>query len=196
MSSLRSGMSWSRTALVTMIGAAATFLLLVAVYLALPRSGTPAISSESSAAPETAVESPSHATVPSPSTSTARPDPTPGPDGLSAADAVAAARGFLRESDRSAEVWATKSGPFADVFPSLALRPPYMNQPTPEEVAADRKVWGVAFKLTIDICGPYGSECYRKEGLNTIFIDFTSGEWLRSSTVAPVPGTPLPTAQF
>jgi hypothetical protein len=189
--SFRGAGSVARRALAAIVGAAAILLFLSAVNLAVPRSAAPLSGSAASSAPEASSGS-AAATVAAPAPSDDAVSSTSGPEGLSESDAVAAARGHLPESDRDAELWATMSGTFADVSLSLGHRPPYLDQPTVDDVAADRPVWGVGFQLTVEICGPAGGTCESRKGLSTIFIDYESGDWLRSSTFAPSPGEPLP----
>lgn len=111
---------------------------------------------------------------------------------LSEADAVAAARTSLPEAHRSSELWATMSGTFQNVFRDLAHQPNYAEQPAPDAIIADRKVWGVQFKVEVEICPPSGAVCQTRDGLATVFLDYSTGEWIRSTTYAPPPGQELP----
>jgi hypothetical protein len=118
---------------------------------------------------------------------------TPSAAGLSEDEAVATARTFLPQAQSAAaDVWATRAGSFVDVF-SVARRPTHVEQPIPDDVAPGRMVWAVQFKLPIELCGPGASDCQDRMVLRTIFIDFSSGEFLRASTFGPAPGEPLPT---
>lgn len=190
MSFLRTG-SAARKALIAAFSAAVIVLVLSAVYVAAPRSAAPLAVSAGSSAPEVLPESAAPtAAVSSPSNDSA--SATAGSDGLSESEAVAAAREHLPGSERDAEVWATESGTFADVYQSLGHRPAYIDQPPVDGVAADRPVWGIEFQVTVDMHCPSGHECEDREGLTTIFIDYRSGEWLRASTFAPSPGESLP----
>lgn len=194
MRSLQAVMPRFGRGLATIVGGATVGLVVIAVVLAGSQTLIPASTGAESLPPplNEAMQPLSQATVvPSPSFPDA--DVTPRSGGLAEAEAVVVARAFLPESDRDeADVWATKSGSFAEVY-SLARRPTYVDQPIPEEVAADRMVWAVQFRLPIEICGPPPSECQHRVALRTIFVDFSSGELLRASTFAPAPGEPLPT---
>jgi hypothetical protein len=100
--------------------------------------------------------------------------------GLAEAEAIAAARRYV--SDDRAPVL---EGQFAEVFAALANRPIYLQQPSPDEVAGDRRVWGIQFRVTFELCGPSGGVCETRDGIRTIVIDSWTGEWLRSTTHAP-----------
>ena len=129
----------------------------------------------------------------SPATQVAEKTPTV-PDGLSEAEAIGAARGFLSSPDQSAAVWATMPGEFGTVYELLAHRPNYVEQPDPApSESLDRPTWGVQFKVSIEICGPAGTECQVRDGLRTVLIDQVSGEKLRMTAYAPPPGNSLPT---
>jgi hypothetical protein len=101
------------------------------------------------------------------------------------------ARDMAREFAGDAPVWTTMSGTFESVFAALAHRPGRQHQPRPGEFGLDRLVWGVQFKISMDLCGPQGGTCEERDALRTIFIDYETGEWLRTSTYAP--NGPLPT---
>jgi hypothetical protein len=127
--------------------------------------------------------------TPSPSES---PTPTPQPAaGLSEAQAVAAARSHL--ADPGAPVWSTRSGPFSEVFATLSLEQgAVLDDP-------QRPVWGIAFHTAVEICGPPSAEgdppreCETRPALHTVYLDFSTGEFLRTSTIAAPTGDPLPT---
>lgn len=124
------------------------------------------------------------------SSSPPEPAPAASPEGLSEPEAVAAARQHV--SDDAAEVWATESGPFEDVFGSLAHQPAYLEEPATDAAAPDLMTWAVEFKESIEICGPSGGKCETRDALTTVFIDYKTGEFLTSSTFAPSPGDALP----
>lgn len=116
-------------------------------------------------------------------------DPLP-PGAISAWDAESIARESLE--DQRAPVWASVSGPIDLVYD--ALLPKYLERPSfANEPYANAQVWGVQFKVTVEICPPSGSECFNRDGLRTVFIDALTGKWLRTSTWAPGTDKPLPT---
>lgn len=116
-------------------------------------------------------------------------DPLP-PEAISAWDAESVARESLE--DQRAPVWANVSGPIDLVYD--VLLPEYLERPSfANEPYAKAQVWGVQFKVTVEICPPRGSECFKRDGLRTVFIDALTGKWLRTSTWAPGTGKPLPT---
>ena len=121
-------------------------------------------------------------------------DPSLG-DGLTESQAIEAARQFLSTLDRDAPVWATAAGSFETVFSSLAHRPNYVEQPPPTDPEhLDRPIWGIQFHVTIELCGPSGTTwCDTRDGLQTVLIDYATGEKLRTTTYAPSSGEPLPT---
>lgn len=123
-------------------------------------------------------------------TATASPTPVLPRGGLTESEAIAAARQFL--PDDAAQHWATMPGTFETVFEALVHRPTYLEQPAPEGIGLDRMVWGVEFKVPVEICPPPGGTCETRDGLRTIIIDYATGEWLRTSTFAPSPGDSLP----
>jgi hypothetical protein len=86
------------------------------------------------------------------------------------------------------------AGTYADVFASLAHRPMYLEQPAPAGAKTLRRaVWGVQFRVSVEICGPSGAQCETRDGLRTLLIDHASGAKLGTSMYAPSPGDPLPT---
>ena len=98
--------------------------------------------------------------------------------------------------NREAEVWASLEGSFAEVSSRLVISPPYLEQPPSENAAPDREVWGVQFKVAVELCPPEGGgECEARTGLRAIIVDHETGEWIRTSTYAPSPGEPLPPPQ-
>jgi hypothetical protein len=116
-------------------------------------------------------------------------DPLP-PEAISASQAESVARGYL--DDREAPVWASVSGPIELVYD--ALLPKHVERPSfVDEPYAKAQVWGVQFKVKVDICPPRPHDCFTRDGLRTVFIDAMTGEWLRTSTFAPNEGVPLPT---
>jgi hypothetical protein len=157
---------------------ASALVVVVGACVAAPESGS-------------ATTSPSAALSAEPASTPGAVSPPVGSAGLSESAAVEAARHFLPEAETAAERWATQSGTFVDVFESLAHRPAHVQQPPIDDIATDRLVWGVQFRTTLEICGPAGGACETHEGLRTIFVDYHSGEWLRTSTFAPSPGEPL-----
>jgi hypothetical protein len=114
--------------------------------------------------------------------------------GLPEEDAVAAARKFLSDKDHDAAVWETMAGSFSDVEPRLAHDAEGLDEPLPDNAAGDRSVWGIEFKVSLDICAPSGSACEQRDGLRSIIIDRVTGDWLITTTYAPPPGYPLPTS--
>lgn len=115
-------------------------------------------------------------------------DPLP-PGAVSASAAESVARGYLE--DKTAPVWASVSGPFDLVYD--ALLPQHLERPSfADEKYAKSPVWGVQFKVVVDICPPSPWECTKRDGLRTVFVDAMTGEWLRTSTFAPNEGVPLP----
>ena len=103
---------------------------------------------------------------------------------ISEDQAIAAAREFVPEE--SATVSATMMGSFSTVFGALASRPAYLPQPELDG-KGEAIVWGVQFKLRLDLCGPEGTKCEVRDGFRTVFLDSYSGAWLRTSTFAPNP---------
>jgi hypothetical protein len=114
----------------------------------------------------------------------------PGADSLTEEQAVATARTHLNADQQDAELWRTLYGRYDEVDGLLGHRPGYVDQP--EDESAARIVWGVEFRLAVEICPPGDGECETRPGLRTIFLDAKTGEWLRSSTFAPSPGDELP----
>jgi hypothetical protein len=126
-------------------------------------------------------------TTPIPSGS--MPEPTPIASGES--EAIAAAQHLV--TDDAASVWATMEGTYGDVFGAMAHRPFAEIQPALTGAKQERLVWGVQFKVSMEICGPQGSTCETRDGLRTIVIGYFSGKVLDQSAYGPSPGDPLPT---
>lgn len=180
----RSGRATWRKSLYRPSAPRTVFLTALAVAVLLLGSACARFAATGSVTPSNASSAPLAATAtPSP-----RPDLPPG--GLTEAEAIAAARQFL--PDDAAAVWATMPGTFLAVYDALAHRPTYLEQPAPDGIALDRLVWGVQFKVSVEVCGPAGGTCEIRDGLRTIVIDYETGEWLRTSTYAPNPAVPLP----
>lgn len=112
------------------------------------------------------------------------------------AEDVAIAKAREAINAKNAEVWATRVGSYNDVYLALAHRPDDVEQPDPDaagiNVKDGQRVWGVQFKLQVEICGPSGSNCEVRDALRTVLIDAESGDWLRTSTFAPSAGEELP----
>ena len=120
--------------------------------------------------------------VPSPSVA-ATSEASPG--GIALETAIASARQHL--VDPSSDVTATMAGEYLDVFASLANRPDYGgDQPDPEFPDGTSWVWGIQFASDVEVCGPPGGKgCEHRSGLVTVFLDYFTGEWLRTTTYAP-----------
>lgn len=110
---------------------------------------------------------------------------------LTEEEAVAAARASVSFADGK-EVWATMAGPYAAVFDAMAHQPDPDEQPAVDTPL--REVWGVQFRVKVELCGPWTEEnsCEIRDALRTVFLDPHSGTWIRTSTYAPAPGDPLP----
>jgi len=119
------------------------------------------------------------------------PAATPTSD-LSKDEAISVARGYGQDIGKDATVWYTMSGQYGDVYAALAhAATPDMDAPT--VAASTREVWGVEFMLpSVEICGPEGTTCEKRDVLRTVFIDAKTGEWLTTAAFAPKPGDPLP----
>jgi hypothetical protein len=152
----------------------ATLLVAMAAVLA-------ACSAVSLAPPPSAADSPRPQ-----GTSTVEPQTTePLPEGLSEKQAVELARPRLAHPE--SEVARTMAGPYLDVFAALSNRPG--NQPDPEFPAGTEWVWGIKFNSDIEICGPApasgeGDGCEVRRGQVTVFLDYGTGTWLRTTSFA------------
>lgn len=69
------------------------------------------------------------------------------------------------------------SGRFGDLY----TNPRAVIEPT----LSNRTVWAVKFSSIFDICPPDGSVCDRRPGTTTVYLDYYTGEWLRTSAFSP-----------
>lgn len=121
-------------------------------------------------------------------------DPTDAPDnGITEDEAIELARASFTDDPDSAPFRVALAGEFGEVYVALVDRRSVPEQPLPDDVAADQEVWGVQFEVTLEICGPEGVECEERPGIRTVFLNYDSGEWLKTSDYGPAPGMPLPT---
>lgn len=115
---------------------------------------------------------------------------SPSPGAVTEAEAIALARLELERPD-DAELWQTEHGPIGEIFDRISHRPSYgREQPPPSDPA--RLVWGVQFAMDIEVCGPEGAGCETRRALVTVFLDSSTGEWVRTTTYGPPDGQPLP----
>jgi len=109
---------------------------------------------------------------------------------MSRDEAIDAARPYLPVS-ADADAWAALQGRFADVYAALSNHPTYAEGYDLPDVDPNQSVWGIEFKLDIDICDPNGV-CNTRSGLRSLFIDSANAELLWQSTYAPNPFGPFP----
>jgi hypothetical protein len=75
-------------------------------------------------------------------------------------------------------------------LPSLVdARPGYL---PPDPAAQARRdpqdrVWQVTFNGILDICPPDGSPCFQRPGTSTIYLDYSTGEFIQSSASSTGP---------
>jgi len=143
---------------------------------------------------------PQNATLAATDQATADPITSPSPtdtprgtnDGITEQRAIALANAEI-PAQGDPELWATDHGPFADVFDALANRPDNADQPLPDSTTPDHQVWGIAFAVTVQICGPQGVDCEDRRAIRTVFLDYADGTWITTATYSPSPDEPFPT---
>jgi hypothetical protein len=72
------------------------------------------------------------------------------------------------------------AGPFRDLNIQAGVGPGYPVKP-------DRSVWAVTFSGEVTICGPTANCFSPRPGINAVYLDYLTGDFLSSATNAPAP---------
>jgi hypothetical protein len=97
-------------------------------------------------------------------------------EGVSEATAIELARGHTSFTT----FVSASAGLFRDLNIQAGIGPGYPVKP-------DQSVWAVTFSGEVTICGPIANCFSPRPGINAVYLDYLTGDFLSSATNAPAP---------